>query len=298
MTAAKPLSGWRILVPRGGKWGDAVAATLRSFGAIPVVAPLINFAGVEDPVALSDALRRLERGDFDWLVITSATTVDVLMIQQAIVPASTRIAAVGETTAAALALAGYRVDFVPESDNSARGLVKEWPNAEIGSRVLIPRSDIAEPTLVAGLATLGFDAEFVAAYRTIGVQVAEHVAADVASGRIRAVLVSSGSVARQVAAQLAPLPEQTVVAAIGPRTAFDARAAGLVVHVIAESRSAASLVDGLVEHALGLGETDEMTGAETTGDEMTGAEKISAETIGAEKISAETTGQMNEGNND
>jgi uroporphyrinogen-III synthase len=39
------------------------------------------------------------------------------------------------------------------------------------------------------------------------------------------------------------------VACIGPRTAFDARAAGLNVHVIAEFRTAASLVEALVEHA-------------------------------------------------
>jgi len=84
------------------------------------------------------------------------------------------------------------------------------------------------------------------------VPVADYVAADVTSGRIRAVLVTSGSIARQVAAQLAPLPEETIVAAIGPRTAFDARAAGLTVHVIAEIRSATGLVEGLVEHVEGL----------------------------------------------
>jgi uroporphyrinogen-III synthase len=88
----------------------------------------------------------------------------------------------------------------------------------------------------------------VSAYRTVGVPIAEHVAADVASGRIGAVLVTSGSVARQVATQLSPLPAGTIVACIGPRTAFDARAAGLTVDVIAESRSADALVDALVEH--------------------------------------------------
>jgi len=85
----------------------------------------------------------------------------------------------------------------------------------------------------------------------VGVPVAENVVADVASGRIGAILVSSGSVARQIAAQLAPLPEGTVVACIGPRTAFDARAAGLTVDVIAEDRSADSLVAALVEHVTG-----------------------------------------------
>jgi uroporphyrinogen-III synthase len=245
----RQLHGWRVLVPRGGKWGDTVAATLRSRGAVPVIAPLINFASTEDPSALANALHELEDGQFEWLVVTSATTVDVLMSHRTKVPVGTKIAAVGETSAAALGLAGYHVDFVPEGDNSARGLVKEWPGTNVRGRVLIPQSEIAEPTLVAGLARLGFDARFVAAYRTVGVHVSEQIAADVASGRIQAILVTSGSIARQVAKQLAPLPPDTLVACIGPRTAFDARAAGLAVHIIAETRSAESLIDGLVEYA-------------------------------------------------
>jgi uroporphyrinogen-III synthase len=245
----KPLTGWRVLVPRGGKWGDSIAADLRSYGAIPVIAPMINFASSGDGPALEAALTELQGGSFDWVVITSATTVDVLMSQRVVIPAQTKVAAVGETTGAALGLAGYRVDYVPENDNSARGLVKEWPKTEISGRVLIPQSDIAEPTLVSGLAELGLDAQFVSAYRTVGVPVADNVRTDVASGRIRAVLVTSGSVARQISTQLAPLPDTTVLACIGPRTAFDARAAGLSVHAIAENRSAASLVEALVEYA-------------------------------------------------
>ena len=246
----KALAGWRVLVPRGGKWGDGVSAYLRAYGAIPVIAPMINFASTDDEPALADAFARLEQGAFDWLVVTSATTVDVLMSQRVRLPESTKVAAVGETTAAALTLAGYRVDFVPENDNSARGMVKEW-SGDTG-RVLIPHSDLAEPTLVAGLAERGLDVEYVAAYRTVGVPVTDAVAADVASGRIGALLVSSGSIARQVAAQLAPLPDATVVACIGPRTAFDARDAGLTVHAIAESRSAEALVEALAEYVESL----------------------------------------------
>ncbi len=244
---AKPLLGYRVLVPRGGNWGDGVAAKLRSYGALPVIAPLINFASTDDEPGLAAAFAGLETGGFDWIIVTSATTVDVLVSQRITIPEKTQVAAVGETTAAALTLAGYRVNFVPE-DNSARGMVKEWSSGDSG-RVLIPHSDIAEPTLVAGLAERGLDGEYVAAYRTVGGPVAESVAADVASGRIGAILVTSGSVARQIAAQLAPLPQETVVACIGPRTAFDARDAGLTVHLIAETRSADSLVEALVEHA-------------------------------------------------
>jgi uroporphyrinogen-III synthase len=254
VSATKPLAGWHVLVPRGGKWGDGVASTLRHYGAVPVIAPVINFASSDDAPALSEALEALQAGRFEWIVITSATTVDVLVSQRVVIPRSTKVAAVGETTAAALTLAGYPVDYVPVSDNSARGLVKEWPSTEIAGRVLIPQSEISEPTLVSGLTQLGLDVRFVSAYRTVGVDVAPTIKADVASGRIRAILVSSGSVARQIATQLSPLPESTIVACIGPRTAFDARAAGLNVHVIAETRDATSLVESLVEHVQRISE--------------------------------------------
>lgn len=245
----KPLLGWRVLVPRGGKWGDGIAAQLRSLGATPVVAPLINFAGSDDPDRLADELAALQRGEVEWLVVTSATTVDVLVGHGVSIPESTRIAAVGETTANALHLAGYPVDFVP-SDHSARGLVKEWPTHEVHGRVLVPQSQIAEPTLVSGLRERGIDARFVTAYRTVGVEAPAQVVRDVAEGRITGLLVSSGSVARQVAEQFAPLPDCTAVVCIGPRTAFDARAAGLSVHRIAEDRSSQALVRALAEYAM------------------------------------------------
>src|SRR5690606_13913946 len=155
-------------------------ARLREFGGIPVIAPMLSFASAEDPAALANALHELQDGQFDWIVLTSATTVDVLVTQGVRPPDPTRVAAVGGTTAAALARAGYRVDFAPTTDNSARGLVKEWPASEIHGRVLVPQSDVAEPNLVAGLAKLGFEAEFVTAYRTVGVPLSPEVAADVA----------------------------------------------------------------------------------------------------------------------
>ena len=71
---ARPLDGWRILVPRGGPWGDGVAASLRRQGATPVIAPLINFAPTNDQDTLEQSLADLAAGAFDWLTVTSATT--------------------------------------------------------------------------------------------------------------------------------------------------------------------------------------------------------------------------------
>ena len=154
----KPLVGWRVLVPRGGPWGDQVAANLRAKGAHPIVAPMINFAATDDAPALDAALTRLAAGGFDWMTITSATTVDVLSSHRAVVAPGTRIAAVGETTAAALVAAGYHVDIVPSEDNSARGLLEEWEAATAGViplRVLTLRSEIAKPLLSEGLRRAG-----------------------------------------------------------------------------------------------------------------------------------------------
>jgi uroporphyrinogen-III synthase len=210
---------------------------------------MINFAPTDDAPALEAALTRLAAGEFDWMTVTSATTVDVLSSHRTLVPPTTRIAAVGETTAAALIAAGYQVDIVPSEDNSARGLLTEWEQATRGQvplRVLTLRSEIAKPLLTEGLRRVGHDVESVVAYRTIGVPVDERVVADVAAGRIHAVLVTSGSVAQQVQEQLGPIPESTLVACIGPRTADDASAAGLRVDIVADDRSADSLIEALV----------------------------------------------------
>lgn len=245
-TPDKPLGGWRVLVPRGGPWGDAVAASLRRQGATPVIAPLINFAPTNDQATLDEALADLAAGRFDWLTVTSATTVDVLYAYRATIPARTKVAAVGETTAAALLAVGYRVDLVPEEDNSAAGMAEQLIALEPEPRdVLTLRSEIAKPVLTRMLAEAGHRVRSVVAYRTVGVPVTDRIAQDVRSGRINAILVTSGSVADQVHAQFPDLPGETLVAAIGPRTAKDARRAGLSVDVIAETQTVEALIDAV-----------------------------------------------------
>lgn len=237
------LTGWRILVPRGAEFGDHIAAAITSHGGVPVVAPMIEFSGSPDPEAFGAACRALAAGEFDWLVVTSSTTVDALAREEATIPPATRVAAVGEATSVALAEAGFRVDFVPEHEHSAAGLVAEWPTAS--GHVFLPQSQLAEPALAAGLARLGLKVDVVSAYRTTAVQLSTAVREDFASGRIQALLLTSGSVAREVRTQLGDVPEGTVVACIGTSTAAAARSAGLAVTVIAPEPSAASLVDAL-----------------------------------------------------
>jgi uroporphyrinogen-III synthase len=52
----------------------------------------------------------------------------------------------------------------------------------------------------------------------------------VQNGRINAILVTSGSVAEQVREQFPDIPDSTLLAAIGPRTAKDAKKGGPADH--------------------------------------------------------------------
>lgn len=143
--------GVRVLVPRGGRPGRELAAALADAGFDPVVVPLITFGPPVDAAPLHEGVGRLAAGGYDWLVLTSERTVDALTEASGVVgtsaadrpsgrqgpgaptivvPATTRIAAVGPSTARRARRAGLDVDVVPEWDRTATGLLA----ALVGSR--------------------------------------------------------------------------------------------------------------------------------------------------------------------
>jgi uroporphyrinogen-III synthase len=226
-----------------------LSGAVSAHGGVPVIAPLIRFSPAADQRTLQLAFDRLAAGEFDWLAITSATTVDVLVRHQARVPESTRVAAVGSATRDALAAAGYRTDFVPEASFTAAAMVAEWPQPS--GRVLLPQSAIAEPTLAAGLTANGADVTVVAAYQTHSVPLDDTIVDGLHAGRFAAVLLTSASSARSLAAQVTTLPVDTIVACIGPSTATAAREAGLRVQVVAADSTGDGLIEALSHHLIG-----------------------------------------------
>ena len=156
--------------------------------------------------------RELAAGGFDWLTVTSATTVDVLSSYDAVIPETTKVAAVGETTAAALAAAGYHVDFVPVGGQlgarPARGVGRRPPT---GSRPARARPALGDRQAGA------LDRPRRGGPRRRGRRRLPHGRrAGRRQGRRRTcapgastrVLVTSGSVAEQVQQQLGPIPEE------------------------------------------------------------------------------------------
>ncbi|WP_066517244.1 uroporphyrinogen-III synthase [Curtobacterium ammoniigenes] len=229
-------------MPRGGPWGERVAAAARARGLAPVVVPLIAAGPPSDLSPLHEAATGLVNGSYEWVVVTSAAAVSVVAGR---VPGlrtgcgGVRVAAVGDATADACRQAGWTVDVVPE-DASAADLAAIMPQTT--GRVLVPRSDLAGPTLAQALRARGADVHDVVAYRTVGTGT-DALRFDAPPD---AIMVTSGSVAQQVAARLRPLDPSTRIACIGPRTAAETRAIGLPVHVVAHSRSAEALLDAIV----------------------------------------------------
>ena len=239
-----PIAGWRVLVPRGGRWGEDATERLAEAGAEAVVVPLVRFAPPADPAAMDAAIQRLNAGAYDWLLVTSPTEIDAVLAAGGVVPAATKVAVLGEIVAAAATAAGWNVVFRPERDHSHRGLVAEWPE-HLGGRVLLPQSQIADQTLLEGLGSIGLETERVIAYRAIDVEPSAQLVADVAAGGFDAIAITGGSIASRVADEFAPLPERTRIVCIGPRTAGEAATAGLIVAAVAVDRNAAALVDAL-----------------------------------------------------
>ena len=89
------LRGRRILIPRGGAWGDRVRDEVERRGATGVIAPLIESRPPRDLAARDAAFARLAAGEYAWVFITSAATVEQLVAQRVSIPIGTRIAAVG-----------------------------------------------------------------------------------------------------------------------------------------------------------------------------------------------------------
>lgn len=243
MAIQLPLAGVRVLVPRGGDLGHRLASAVSRYGGEPFVAPIIEFLEPADQPALSTACAQLTASAYDWVAVTSATTVDVLVRHGVAIPEGTRVAVVGPATRDAMQAAGFVVDFMPASEFSAAAMVAEWPSS--AGSVLLPQSAIAEPTLADGLAARGLSVTTAVAYETQTLNLGEGIRQQLSNGEFAAVLLTSASVACAVADQGGPLPSATVVACIGESTAAGARAAGLPVHTVAEQSTAEGLVDAL-----------------------------------------------------
>ncbi len=259
----KSLFGWRILIPRTQDTAGQVTGLLRHHGAVPVEVATISVEPPRTPQQIDRAIHGLEAGRYEWIGFTSVNAVRAIREKlqgyglDARVFAGLKVAAVGESTVAALVEFGVRPDIVPTGEQTTSALLDEWPAydslTDPINRVFLPRADIATDTLVAGLAELGWEVEDVTAYRTVRaapppVETREAIK----SGGFDAVVFTSSSTVRNLVGIAGKPHHSTIVACIGPQTAKAAEEHGLRVDVLAETSTVPGLVQALADHAAAL----------------------------------------------
>ena len=259
----KPLFGWNVLVPRTKDQAGSMTDRLGDFGASSDIVPTISVEPPRTPQQMERAIKGLVTGRYEWIGFTSQNAVKAVREKfeefglDARAFAGLKIAAVGGVTADALREWGLEPDLVPSGEQSAKGLLEEWPEFDEQldpiNRVFLPRADIATDTLVAGLQEIGWEVDDVTAYRTVrAAPPAPEVREAIKSGKFDAVCFTSSSTVRNLVGIAGKPHATTIVACIGPATAQTAEEHGLRVDVMSTEPSAEALVDALADFGRSL----------------------------------------------
>jgi uroporphyrinogen-III synthase len=203
----------RVIVTRPQGQAEPLLNALRAQGFEPVACPVIETESIDDgPIDVTG---------YDWVIVTSANGAAELGARRS--GELPRVAAVGETTAAALAQHGIAVDFVP-SLASQEGLLAELPRP-VGHALFVGAERAR------GLLADELPADFRAVYRTV------ELAPSPPDGDL--VVLASPSAAHAWGKLGSTLPTIT----IGPQTTAAALDAGLTVVAEAVTQDVAGLVD-------------------------------------------------------
>jgi uroporphyrinogen III methyltransferase / synthase len=246
------LFGKRVLLTRPAHQVQAFANALYARGAEPIVASTVAIEAPDDPHGGHHAIDDL--ASYAWIVFSSQNAVEAFFDRLNSLDADaryigrTKVAAIGTRTAQRLRENGVRADLVPAefvSEELAPALIGA---AKTGDRVLVYRAQDARDVLPQMLEDAGLRVTVVDAYKTSFVRdpaFAQKVArADVLTFTSASTVQGFAQALGGDAAAVAAARGKTV-ACTGPITADAAREYGLQVDVIADTFTAAGLLDAL-----------------------------------------------------
>ena len=249
-----PLLGRRVLVTRSRNQAGVLSRRLAEVGAVPIEIPTIEVRPLHDYSDLDDALAKVS--DFDWMVFASANSVRAVHDRLRAAGRDSRslhgvqVAAIGPATADVIREYGIAADLVPATATS-EGLSEALSNEDVsGSRILLPRADIATRDLPDMLQSLGAGVTQVTAYRTVTPEESRDRVAEAVRTGIDVATFTSSSTVRNLLKMLDDGTESlagVTIACIGPTTAETASRFGLKVDIVAKTPTIRGLVEALIE---------------------------------------------------
>jgi uroporphyrinogen III methyltransferase/synthase len=244
--APLPLGGRSVAVTRARAQVSGLAQRLRKLGAQVVQAPVIRTRPLEGPP--------LDPTPFDLICLSSPTGVDCLFERIAAggldtrALARTHVAAIGPSTARALAAHGIAADVVPERF-VAESLVEALAELPI-RRALVARAREARDVLPNALSARGVEVSVLALYETVAEPLSPWSLT--AAREADYITFTSSSTVRfflEAAGGSADLSPTTRIVSIGPVTSATLREHGLEPHVEAERHDIEGLVAALLADA-------------------------------------------------
>ncbi|HTB23440.1 MAG TPA: uroporphyrinogen-III C-methyltransferase [bacterium] len=257
---SRPLFGRRYIVTRAREQASRLSADLRALGAEVWEVPALRIEALPLDKAMRKALSAIDA--MDWLVLTSVNGVEHFFARlfeaglDARALRGCRIAAVGRSTAEALAARGLKADLVP-ADYDAEHLLKDLTPrlARSGRRrgVLLARAEAGRPVLPEGLRRLRVPCVDLALYRSapIGARPKDGLAEAIQSGRVDGVTFTSSGTVEQFRGLFSPsrwraLAPKVRGLCLGPITRKAAEEAGISVALEAPQALIASLIEALL----------------------------------------------------
>jgi uroporphyrinogen III methyltransferase/synthase len=263
----KPLFGKRVLVTRAVRQAGSLAALLRDEGAQPILAPTIRLAPAKDLAPLRDAIAGLNR--YDWILFTSRNSVEIVLstIEEAGLDlralAGVKVCAIGDKTRRALRSRGIVAELVPKEARAEGVLAELRPLLRRGSRVLLPRAEIAREVLPDSLRELGAEVDVVSVYQNLPPEPneVERIRALVDPRESDAVLFTSSSTVRNLVELLGTAATDRLgeldLFSIGPVTSQTAESLGLTIAATSAAQTIESLVETVRAYYAPLGDAHE-----------------------------------------
>ncbi|HEU5161548.1 MAG TPA: uroporphyrinogen-III C-methyltransferase, partial [Thermoanaerobaculia bacterium] len=254
---SKPLFGRTVVVTRARGQASPFVRILEAEGATVAHFPMIEIAPPDSWESLDLLIEELP--SFSWLVFTSTNGVDHFFERlqhhgrdlRALT--GTKIAAVGETTAASLHSRGIIPDIVPEKFQ-ASALLPLFDERLDGVRIGIVRAATGREELVTELRARGADVHLAIAYETRPTRgLSDQLGSLLGSGRLDAITFTSSSTVDNFFEQLRDEEKRKVIdsvrlASIGPVTSASLRAHGAEPAIEAPEATIHALTQALVEH--------------------------------------------------
>ncbi len=251
---AGKLPGRHVVVTRPEAQAGPFCAMLEQAGARVTRFPVIEIRGPNDPGPLRTVIAHLSA--FDIAVFVSANAVQRVVpdaLAQGPWPGTLRVAAIGASTARALAACGLPPGIVPESRFDSEALLEaDALKAVEGLRIVIFRGDGGREHLAQTLRSRGAEVTYAEAYRRALPEIdPEPLCAALQAGNVDAITVTSGESLQNLVEMLGSMARdalrRTVLVVGAGRVADRARELGIRAEVLtAEDPTDAAMFRALV----------------------------------------------------